>query len=93
MVYRIHICLEDHTIVGRQDRELDLDLFTAIVTGQHPQGDGQAHNRDSSEHGGLNRTCYYHAVYNPETNEWVGNATQDQVTGLYAQCAREMFGG
>lgn len=93
MVYRIQICLEDHTIVGRQDRELTQELFTAIVTGQHPQGDGEAHNRDSSEHGGQNRTCYYHGIWDPDELAWVTNATPEQAQALYSTCAREAFGG
>jgi hypothetical protein len=94
MVYRIQICVEDHSMTGaRQDRELDLELFTAIVTGQHPQGDGDAHNRDSSQHGGQNRTCYYHAVWNPETMTWISNVQPELVADLYNTCAREAFGG
>lgn len=93
MVYRIQICVDDHTVVGRQDRELTQELFTAIVTGQHPQGDGEAHNRDSSEHGGQNRTCYYHAVWNPDELAWVTGATTEQAQSLYSTCAREAFSG
>ena len=94
MVYRIQICLEDHSpFGGRQDRELDLELFTAIVTGQHPQGDGDAHTRDSSQHGGQNRTCRYHAVWNPVTMTWVSNVDAQDVAALYVTCAQESFGG
>ena len=94
MVYRIQICLEDHSLFGaRQDRELDLELFTAIVTGQHPQGDGDAHTRDSSLHGGQNRTCYYHAIWNPDTESWITNVAPELVADLYNTCAREAFGG
>ena len=64
-MYRIQICVDNNVIVGRQDRDLDPAVFESIVTGQHPQGDGDAHTRDSSIHGGLNRTCYYHAVWIP----------------------------
>ena len=92
-MYRISICVDDHVIVGRQDRELDLELFTAIVTAQHPQGDGAAHNRDSSEHGGQNRTCRYHSVFNPVVSAWITNAQPEDVATLYTQCAQERFSG
>ena len=93
MVYRIQICVENHSVVGRQDRELTQELFTAIVSGQHPQGDGEAHNRDSSEHGGQNRTCYYHSIWNPAVSAWVTNVQPEDVGALYSTCAQESFGG
>ncbi len=92
-MYRVSVCVDNHVIVGRQDRDLTLAEFEAIVTGQHPQGDGEAHNRDSSEHGGQNRTCYYHAVWNPEVSAWISAAQPEDVATLYTQCARESFGG
>jgi hypothetical protein len=93
MVYRIQVCVEDHTVVGRQDRELDLALFTAIVTGAHPQGDGVAHTRDSDQHGGQNRTCYYHSIWNPAVMAWITNVQPQDVESLYSTCAQESFGG
>lgn len=92
-MYRISICVDNHEVVGRQDRELSLELFTAIVTGQHPQGDGPAHNRDSSEHGGQNRTCYYHSVWNPAVQAWIGAAQPEDVATLYSQCDQPSFSG
>ena len=92
-MYRIQICVDNHVIVGRQDRELDLGLFTEIVTGQHPQGDGDAHTRDSSMHGGQNRTCYYHAVWNPVVSAWINNVQPEDVESLYSTCAQEGFSG
>jgi len=92
-MYRISICVDNHEVVGRQDRELDLELFTAIVTGQHPQGDGDAHTRDSSMHGGQNRTCRYHAVWNPVAWAWITNVQPEDVATLYSQCAQERFSG
>ena len=92
-MYRIQICVDNHVIVGRQDRELDQELFTAIVTGQHPQGDGDAHTRDSSQHGGLNRTCHYHAVWNPAVSAWISNVQPEDVASLYSTCAQEGFSG
>jgi hypothetical protein len=92
-MYRIQICVEDGTVVGRQDRELDLELFTEIITGQRPQGNGPAHNRDSSEHGGQNRTCYYHSIWNPTVNAWIANVLPEDAVTLYTQCAQESFGG
>jgi hypothetical protein len=92
-MYRIRICVEDGTIVGRQDRELDLELFTKIITGTRPQGDGLAHNRDSSEHGGLNRTCYYYSIWNPAVMAWIEVAQPEDVTSLYSTCAQESFNG
>ena len=93
MVYRIQVCVEDHTIVGRQDRELTLELFTRIITGQHPQGDGSAHTRDSNQHGGQNRTCYYHAVWNPAVMAWITNVQPQDVESLYSTCAQDSFNG
>ena len=93
MVYRIQVCIQDHTIVGRQDRELSLELFREIVTGAHPQGDGEAHSRDSSEHGGFNRTCYYHSVWNPAVSAWISNVQPEDVSDLYSTCAQDSFNG
>jgi hypothetical protein len=92
-MYRISVCVDNHVVVGRQDRELDRDLFAAIVTGQHPQGDGDAHTRDSSMHGGQNRTCYYHSVWNPAVQAWIGAAQPEDIDTLYSQCAQERFSG
>ncbi len=92
-MYRVNVCVEDGTVVGRQDRELDLELFTAIITGQRPQGDGDAHSRDSSQHGGQNRTCYYHSIWNPAVSAWISNVQPEDVATLYTQCAQESFGG
>lgn len=92
-MYRIQICVDDHEVVGRQDRELDLALFTAIVTGQHPQGNGDAHTRDSSMHGGQNRTCYYHAIWNPVSMSWTTNVGAEQVDQLMTDCFQESFSG
>ena len=92
-MYRVNVCVEDGTVVGRQDRELTRELFLAIVTGTRPQGDGDAHTRDSSIHGGLNRTCYYHSIYNPVANEWTTGVGADRVDQLMIDCFRERFGG
>lgn len=92
-MYRIQICVEDGTVVGRQDRELDRDLFLSIVTGQRPQGDGPAHNRDSSEHGGQNRTCYYHSIWNPVAWSYVTDQSTEQVDQLMTDCFQESFSG
>jgi hypothetical protein len=92
-MYRIQICLDNHEIIGRQDRELDFDLFCLIITGQHPQGDGQAHSNDSNQHGGQNRTCYYHAIWNPITFSWITTVDLDQASALYQQCQQESFSG
>lgn len=92
-MYRVNICVEDGTIVGRQDRELTRELFESIITGARPQGDGDAHTRDSSMHGGQNRTCYYHSIWNPATRSWVENASSEQVDQLMMDCFQESFGG
>jgi hypothetical protein len=92
-MYRVSICVDDHNIVGRQDRELTLELFSSIVQGQHPQGDGDAHTRDSSMHGGQNRTCYYHSVWNPAVAAWITAAQPEDIATLYTQCAQESFSG
>ena len=92
-MYRINICVEDGTVVGRQDRELDRATFESIVTGARPQGDGDAHTRDSSMHGGQNRTCYYHSIWNPVTMSWVANQGAEQVDQLMTDCFQERFGG
>jgi hypothetical protein len=92
-MYRVSICVADHTVVGRQDRDLDPDLFASIVTGQHPQGDGDAHTRDSHIHGGQNRTCYYHGVWNPVTMSWITSADAAEIAALYAACDRPGFSG
>ena len=92
-MYRIRICVEDGTVIGRQDRDVDLELFTEIITGTRPQGDGSAHNRDSSEHGGSNRTCYYHSIWNPAVMAWIEVAQPEDAATLYTQCAQESFGG
>lgn len=92
-MYRIQICVEDGTIVGRQDRELTRELFESIVTGQRPQGDGDAHTRDSSMHGGLNRTCYYHSIWNTVLNQYVTNQSPDVVDQLRIDCFQESFSG
>lgn len=92
-MYRISICVDNHQVVGRQDRELDQELFTAIATGQHPQGDGEAHSRDSSQHGGQNRTCYYHAVWAPHLSAWITGVSAEDAATLYTQCWQESFGG
>lgn len=92
-MYRVNVCVEDGTIVGRQDRELDAMLFEAIATGTRPQGDGDAHSRDSDQHGGQNRTCYYHSIWNPVTASWVANASSDQISQLMTDCNQESFSG
>lgn len=92
-MYRIQICVEDGIIVGRQDRELARELFQSIVTGQRPQGNGDAHTRDSSIHGGQNRTCYYHSIWNPVARSYVTDQSVEQVDQLMIDCAQESFGG
>lgn len=92
-MYRIQICVEDGTIVGRQDRELTRELFSSIAQSQRPQGDGDAHARDSSQHGGQNRTCYYHSIYNPTNNIWTQGVTDSEVDQLMIDCFQESFGG
>lgn len=92
-MYRIQICVADEIIVGRQDRDLDRATFESIVTGAHPQGDGDAHSRDSDQHGGQNRTCYYHSIWNPVTAAWVTNVGAEQVDQLMTDCFQESFSG
>jgi hypothetical protein len=92
-MYRISICVDNHEIVGRQDRELDRDLFERIITGQHPQGDGDAHSRDGQFHGGQNRTCYYHSIWNAVTQSWTESADASQVDQLMIDCAQDKFSG
>ena len=92
-MYRVNVCIEDGTVVGRQDRDLDRSLFEAIITGARPQGDGEAHSRDSSMHGGQNRTCYYHSIWNPITSTWTTNVGSEQVDQLIAECNQESFSG
>lgn len=92
-MYRIQICVADGTIVGRQDCDLDRVTFEAIVTGTRPQGDGEAHSRDSSQHGGQNRTCYYHSIWNPVSRTWTTDQSAEQVDQLMTDCFQESFGG
>jgi hypothetical protein len=92
MYYRIKIGPVTGQERGYQWRELDIDLFTQIITGQQPLGDADAQSRDSTavRADAENRPMHYLAIWgNPG---WIDSATALQASDYYTSVGRETPG-
>lgn len=89
MTYRLEVTNQAGIVRGYQNRDtLDIETFTQIVTGQKPLGDADAQTRDSTaiDSSFTNLPCYYTAVFNDDTNDWVRSADPADIDRLYQEC-------
>jgi hypothetical protein len=84
MFYRIQIGTTDGLERGHQWRELEVDLFTQIITGQRPAGDADAQTRDSTtvRADAENRPMYYLAIWSNDSG-WIDSANILQASDYY----------
>jgi hypothetical protein len=92
MLYRIKIGTSDGLERGYQWRELEIDLFTQIITGQRPLGDADAQTRDSTEvrADAENRPMHYLAIWG--TDGWIDSANILQASDHYNTLGQETPG-
>jgi len=83
MFYRISVGTADGEQRGHQWRELPIDLFTQIITGQTPLGDADAQTRDSTavRADAANRPMHYLAIWG--NTGWIDSATTLQASEYY----------
>lgn len=93
MYYRLQITTDSGEEKGYQWRELDIDLFTQIITGQRPIGDADAQSRDSTQvdTAGENRPMYYSAIWSDSAG-WINSATAMQASEYYNTLGQETPG-
>ena len=84
-MYRLLLSTDSQPDIGYQNRDLDLTTFERIATGAWVEGDAEAQARLSIE------TVYYTAVWNPDSECFVNDLSQDQIAAAYASYAREVY--
>jgi hypothetical protein len=84
-MYRLLLSTDSQLNIGHQCKDLDLETFQRIVTGQRVEGDVEAQARLSIE------TVYYTGVWNPDTDSYANDLAQDQITAAYTNYAREVY--
>ena len=84
-MFRLLLSTDSQPDIGYQNRDLDLTTFELIATGVRVEGDAEAQARLSIE------TVYYTAVWNPDSECFVNDLSQDQIAAAYASYAREVY--
>ena len=84
-MYRLLLSTDSQPSIGYQNRDLDQATFQRIASGEWVIGDDQAQARLSIE------TVYYTAVWNPDSECYVNDLSQDQIAAAYASYAREVY--
>jgi hypothetical protein len=93
MYYRLSCITADGTQRGYQWREIGINEFTAIATGQRLLGDGDAQTRNSPEVDATfdGSTVWYGHVWQDETG-WITNVDQATAEQLYNTVGRDLPG-
>lgn len=84
-MFRLLLSTDSQPDIGYQNKDLDQATFERIATGVWVIGDAEAQDRISIE------TVYYTAVWNPDSECFVNDLSQDQIAAAYASYAREVY--
>lgn len=84
-MYRLRLSTDSQPNIGHQNKDLDQDTFQRIVQGQWIEADAEAQDRLSIE------IVYYTGVWNPDSNQWVADLAQDQISSAYESWFREIY--
>jgi hypothetical protein len=89
MWHRLSVGTSDGESCGYQWRDIDQDLFTDIASGNRPQADTEAQNRDSSsvDANFQDRTMYYLGVWDQDVNDWTDDVADP--ASAYTDWAQE----
>jgi len=91
MWHRLKVGTQSGIECGYQWRDIDLELFTSIATGDGPLGDTDAQSRDSSAINAVaaNRTMYYLGVWDQDSNEYTNTVLDEDAENCFTQWAQE----
>ena len=84
-MYRILLSTDSRPGYRYQNRELDLELFARIVSGEWVEAEQAIQDTISIE------TIYYTGVWNPDAGQYINNLSQDQVVAAFESWSREMY--
>jgi hypothetical protein len=85
MFYRLSVGTIDGIARGYQWREIDQDLFTAILSGTRPLADQEAQTRDDSARStlGEDRPMHYLAVWDRHLCDWIQDWPESEARAHY----------